>query len=230
MLTYFVRTNYGVLMVLIFAAAVLLEQRFDGKPLFSAANGYTILPIAIALCVWFAYPAKIPSTVLALVNLRWGPGETYGWQGLLFYPFVVMHLAGSTWQSGALVIAFFAAFKYRINPAIRFLLLLAAVQFAIAVPHHTREARLILPIIVPLVLLTGFVIAEWWDVPNAATRWTIRFVALALCLSGAITFYRIPRSLGSETYPEIRARLADLVSERQSSLLLGSRDLTPSPR
>jgi hypothetical protein len=101
------------------------------------------------------------------------------------------------------VIAFFAALRCRTNPAIRFLFLLAGLQFILGVLHHTREARLLLPILVPLVLLTGFVLAQRWDASNVVVRWLSRSTALVLCLFAALTFYRIPRSLGSETYPEV---------------------------
>jgi hypothetical protein len=228
-LTYFTRTNYGVLLLMLFVIAVLLEAVFEHKRVFSAENSWAILPVAIAFIAWFAYPPKIPGTLAALVNVRWGTGQPYSWEGLLYYPYVTLRLLGSIWQSAVLVIAFFAALKYRSNPAIRFLLLLASLQFVLGLLHHTREARLLLPILVPLVLLTGFVLAQQWDASNAVVRWLNRSTALVLCLFAVFTFYLIPRSLGSETYPEVASRIADLISAHDSSLLLGTRKTRPSP-
>jgi hypothetical protein len=187
------------------------------------------LPVAIAFIVWFAYPPKIQNTLAALVNVSWGTQQPYSLAGLLYYPNVTIRLLGSIWQSAALVVAFFAALRYRANPAIRFLLLVAGLQFILGVLHHTREARLLLPILVPLVLLTGFVLAQQWDASNAVVRWLNRSTALVLCLCAVFTFYRIPRLLGSETYSEVASRIADLISAHDSSLLLGTRKTRPSP-
>src|SRR5262249_845600 len=58
-LAYFTKTNYGVLLILVWITAAW----FNGgkRALLSRESFYTVLPLAIAFAIWFAYPPKIRS-------------------------------------------------------------------------------------------------------------------------------------------------------------------------
>ena len=219
-LTYFTKTNYGILLIIVVALSALLSAGARG--LFSRQNFYTFLPVAVAFAIWFAYPPKIASTLAALINVA--EMEPYSLEGFFYYPKVMLHLWGSIWQSAIPVLALIMAFKYRRNPGIRFLLLLAAIQFGLGQMHHTKSERHIMPMVPALVLVTGFLSAEWWDFQGTAVkRWLPRVAMLVLCLWNATTFTGALRPAGMENRPELVDRVADALLGSNSSLVLGTK-------
>ena len=228
-LTYFTRTNYGVLLIVVVAATALLSAGVRG--LFSRPAFYTVLPLAIAFAVWFAYPPKIRSTLVALVNQpAYGMEHPYSLEGFLFYPKVVLHLSGSVWLSAILVIALAAAFNYWRKPGIRFLIVLAVVQFGIGLVHQAREDRYMLPMVPALVLITGFVLAEWWNVQRNAVAWLLRLTILTLCVPALITLKDVLRPLGVPSHPEVVDSIVGAASRYNSSLFLSTIDMKdPTP-
>ena len=222
--TYFTRTNYGVLLIVVVAITTLLDARSGRTPLFSRPNFYTILPIAVAFAVWFAYPPKIASTLKALINEPFGI-NAYSLEGFLYYPNVVLHLSGSIWQSAVLVIAVIVAFRYWRNPAIRFLIALVIVQFGLGFVHHQRVERHMLPMVPALVLITGFVFAEWWNVQtNAVFRWLPRLATVALCVCAITALPHFLRPLGAAAHPDVVDSIVAIIAPYNSSLCLATKD------
>lgn len=228
-LTYFTRTSYGVLLIVVVPTAAWLGAGVRG--FFSRPTFYTVLPLAVAFAVWFAYPPKIRSTLAALINHPTdGMEHPYSLEGFLFYPKIVLHLSGSIWLSAILVIALAAAFNYWRKPGIRFLIVLAVVQFGIGLVHQAREDRYMLPMVPALVLITGFVLAEWWNVQGNAVGWLPRLATLILCVPALTTLKDVLRPLGVPSHPEVVDSIAGAASRYNSSLFLstgGRGDPTP---
>jgi len=76
--TYFMKSNYGILLMIVTLITQLLEVKFRPKRLLTHQNFYFILPFIIAFVIWFAYPPKFISTWNAMVNYAQGVKDTYG--------------------------------------------------------------------------------------------------------------------------------------------------------
>lgn len=158
--TYLVKTNYGVLVLLAILLAKLIEVRFDLGRLWERRNVYAILPILAFALLWFAYTPKIASTWSALVNRPLGGEEAQGLRGLLFYPRAIARLAGSWWMATLLVAGGALAWRHRRHPGILLLIVLALLQFTLGELHHTKIDRHILPLFLSLFVLTGVAAAD----------------------------------------------------------------------
>jgi 4-amino-4-deoxy-L-arabinose transferase-like glycosyltransferase len=233
--TYFVKTNYGILLILTFIIIQLIEARFLLRNLLTPYNFYTALPMFIIFMVWFAYPPKLIITWNALVNQPSGFIEPYGIKGLLFYPQAILTLSGSIWLFSLLIFSLFAAFKFRHNIKVRLLLVIVITQLLIGQLHHTKTERHILPIMPALFLLTGFVIAELWNHYRERER-IIRFWLPSL-LTGALLLYAItifttslhtpPPNFDDEVISGIIAKEAHA---QGTSLIIGTRYINhPNP-
>jgi len=62
MLTYFIRLNYGLLLLLAVVLALLIEANFRPRRLLTRSNAYVALPVSLLSAVWFAYPPKVVAT------------------------------------------------------------------------------------------------------------------------------------------------------------------------
>jgi hypothetical protein len=161
-LTYLVKTNFGVLLVLAIVATKLLAVRFRLRALLTRRNMHAVLPLALFCAIWFAYPPKIVSTWQALVNRPWGGEEARGLAGLLFYPNALADLSGSWWMFAVLWIGVIAAWRWRSQPGVLFLLVLTLTLFAIGEIHHTKLDRHIMPMFPPMFVLSGIAGARLW--------------------------------------------------------------------
>ena len=161
-LTYLVKTNFGILLVIAIVATKLLAVRFRVRELLTRQNMYAALPLALFCAVWFAYPPKVASTWRALVNRPWGGEEARGLAGLLFYPNALADLSGSWWMFAVLWIGVIAAWGWRSRPGIPFLLVLTLTLFAIGEIHHTKLDRHIMPMFPPMFVLSGIAGARLW--------------------------------------------------------------------
>ncbi len=228
-LTYFARTNYGVLLALVLSLNVLLDAFIERRAIFSRVNLYSFLPLAGAFVLWFAYPPKIRSTWAALVNVPWGMENPYSLEGFLFYPGVLLHLFGPSWLSIPVLVAFIVAFKYWRDPRIRFLLILVIVYFGLSQLHHQRVERHMLPLVPPLALLAGFISAEWWTASRERFRWLPCTATFVLCLGALANFPTLLQPVSRPAYSEVADSLAEFTWRNQSTLLLGVRHTLPSP-
>jgi hypothetical protein len=226
---YFTRTNYGILLCLVWVIAVYLNGGM--RALFSRSSVFTALPIVVAFAIWFAYPPKIQSTWKALVNIPWGMEHPYSLAGLLYYPNLVLHYFGSVWQSILPISAFVLAFSYWKNPALRFLILLGLSQLGLGIVYHQRLDRHMIAMAPALTLAAGFVFAECWSAPGRpAWRWTIRMAAIGVCLLNAMLFPWALHAAPPQGQSAAPDRIAAAVSEHRSSLVLGTREIHyPSP-
>lgn len=222
-LTYFTRTNYGILLIVVMAIAAALDSSYGRISLFSRPNIYTVLPLVAAFAIWFAYPPKIRSTFNALVNEPFGMQHPYSLEGFFYYPKVMLHLSGTVWQSAVLLLALLiVAFKCWRNPVIRFLVILTVVLFGLGLVHHQRVERHMFPMVPALALITGFVFAEWWNTHQNAAPWLPRLATLALCLSAVTTFAHVLRPFGVIRPRDIVESVAGTISRSNSSLVLST--------
>jgi hypothetical protein len=238
---FLLKTNYGLLLMLVFAVDRLLEVRSSPDALFSSRNRYLAIPIAIALSIWFAYPPKLAVTLRAMVNQPAG-ADPWTLDGLLFYPRTLLTFAGSVPMLGLLIAGFAAAWRSRRTPNVRLLLILAVLQFAIGQLHHTKEDRHLLPIVPPLVLLaasaaerlshivTGVRLGR---VPIAPTIGALFAALLAWQVSALVTK---PLPVSSVRRRPLGAAQEELVSSIEAAaargsrtLVLGTFDLSPGP-
>lgn len=201
-LTYFVRTPYGIILILAVGITLLVETRGRIDRLWRARTFYLLLPLALVFAIWFAYPAKLGSTWSWLVNYPDGVDDPYSAEGWLYYPLALVRIAGSPWLSALYVAGMVYALAER-RPGPRFLVILALVQVIIGEFHQNKQARYLFPVLPAWYLLAGNLLAgagAWLAArrPNTA-RWAGSLLALlligqsALLLNGALHKTRPPR-------------------------------------
>lgn len=233
-LTYLVKTNYGVLVLLALGLTKLLQAGLRPRRLLTRANFYAALPVAVFAVVWFAYPPKAVSTWNALVNVpSAGPTVTGGPHPLLFYPLAFVELAGSWWMALLLWAGLAVGWSWRREPAVAFLALLALTQFTIGELHHTKDVRHLVPMFPPMLVLSGVAAARLraW----AAARGRGMRVAATGALFGLATLHlatltgRDWSSGGSPQGAEIRRYVSELTRTHAPALVLATRDARPEP-
>lgn len=169
-----------------------------------------------------------------MINMPMGVQEPFGIDGLLFYPRAVYDLAGSAWIFALWLLSLTVAFAYRGDRKVRFLLFLVIVQMALGTFHHTKFVRHILPILPPLVLLTGFVLAEGWDLLRR--NFNRAGIYLAILIWGALLLHAGTLGLGSmhpytaDGGKEVSDFIASAVRDKGPAFVLGTRSLhAPTP-
>jgi len=238
---FLIKTNYGILLMLVFAIDRVVEAASSPDALRSRRNANLVIPIAIVLAIWFAYPPKVAVTLRAMVNQPAG-ANPWTLDGLLFYPRTVLAFAGSVPMLGLLLAGLAAAWPLRRTPNVRLLLILAVLQFAIGQLHHTKEDRHLLPIVPPLVLLASSAAERLWHVvtgvrlgriPVAPTIGSLFAVLLTWQLSELVTK---PLPLSSVRRRPLGAAQAELarsieaaVARDSRALVVGTFDLSPGP-
>jgi hypothetical protein len=220
-LTYFVKSNYGILLFLAIAVMMLMESRLRPKALLNRINFFTLLPLVIIFSCWFAYPKKIIVTWEAMVNMPVGGLSPYNMEGLLFYPRALVSLAGSIWICVLFLLSMLASFRFWKDKRIRFLLVLVLLQIILGELHHDKMERHILPILPCLFLLTGNAVAEIWirlRENRSKVRWCLA------CMAGGLIFYHAAAiAVGA-----MRPCPYDLGREAAESIVSTVRDTTPT--
>ena len=161
-LTYLIKANYGILLVISIVLAKLIAVRFRARRLLTKQNLYAVLPLGLFCVVWFAYPPKAVWTWNALVNTPYGGEAGQGLAGLLFFPRALARHSGSWWMMTILWAGLLLAWRTRYLPGVPFIALLALNLFVIGELHHTKIPRHILPMFPPMFVLTGVAAAQLW--------------------------------------------------------------------
>lgn len=187
LLAYFMKTNYGILLLVVVAIAAVIDARFSVRRLFSRRNAYIVVPLAIVFVIWFAYPPKLVATIRALVNRQEVGLDPWTLDGLLFYPRSLLAFAGSQAMLGVFLAGAVGAWGLRRSPNVRLLLLLAGIQFLLGEVHHTKSNRHILPMMPAIFLLTGATAARVTSAVRGRERsGTVRGVAVAAGVAVAL--------------------------------------------
>lgn len=160
-ITYLIKTHFGILVGIAIVLAKLFDVRFRLRRLLTKQNLYAVLPLVLFLVVWFAWPLKIKWTWNALVNTPYEVAEAHGPGGLV-YPGALAELSGSWWMSVLLWTGLFLAWKIRARPGVSAVALLALTLFVIGEIHHTKTSRHILPMLPSMFVLTGVAGASAW--------------------------------------------------------------------
>lgn len=188
--TYFVRTNYAVLLALAIGLSHAVSGRFSLRSLAGSRNFYIALPVVTALAVWFAYPPKLLATWEALVNISPNPEQTFQRTGLLFYPRAFVTQSGSIPLFLVYLAATVSALRCWREEKIRVTLLLVLLLLVLGQLHHSKASRYILPAFPALFLLAGRLAAHWWGKrPRAAPLATVLVLAHALTLASTVPPY-----------------------------------------
>jgi 4-amino-4-deoxy-L-arabinose transferase-like glycosyltransferase len=231
-LTYLVKSNYAIVLIIGIIFAKLVAADFRPRRLATRENLYAALPLVLFCTVWFAYPPRIVWTWRMLFNTPWGGEAARGLSGLWFYPRAIADLSGSWWMSALLWGGLAGAWRSRHRHGIAFLALLALTMLLIGTFHHTKIDRHILPVFPSLFVLTGFAAGELWG--WLRSRENIRAVAVgflgAIVLVHTATLYRG----GWKTWePREASALLDYLSRLTRAnapvLVIGAHDAGPSP-
>ncbi|MGH7565759.1 MAG: ArnT family glycosyltransferase [Gemmatimonadota bacterium] len=231
-LTYLVKTNYGILLIISIVLTKLIVVGFRPRRLLTKKNFYAVLPLAVFGAIWFAYPPKVVSTWNALVNEASGQ-EARGLLGLLFYPRAIVHLSGSWWMSLLLWGGLVTAWRERRQPGIGFLAVLALTQFVIGEFHHTKADRHVLTMFPAMFVLAGVAAARLWSWLGLGGRGG-RVAAIGLLASVAVLH---AVTLGRRDWFPAQARqatevlqyISTLTRENAPTLVLGTREAWPGP-
>lgn len=233
-LTYFFRSNYGVLLFLTLFITILINSRFNLRAIFSYKNFYTILPMLIIFSIWFAYPPKLISTLQSMINRPFGVENPYGIEGFLFYPLSIYRLSGSAWLLLFYLVSTIAAFQFIRDSKIRFLLIFIILQFFVCEFHHNKADRLIMPIMVPFFILGGNMLAHCYY-RFLRSKFTLKFW-LQLLLTGTMFIHIITvftTSLNpapSRFCDDIVRHIVLFARETDTTLILGTHDVKcPGP-
>ena len=231
-LTFLVKSNYGVLLVIVIVLAKLIEVDFRIRRLATKQNLYAALPLAVFSVVWFAYPPKVMWTWNMLVNSSWGGEEARGFSGLLYFPRAIVNFSGSHWMAVVLWAGLIFAWQARRRPGIAFLAMLPLVLLLIGTFHHTKIPRHILPIFPPLFVLVGMGVAEVWAFLRSGGSY--RQVAAIGVLTGVTVLHAGSLARRDWLPPgppvaEVLDHVSLLVRENGPVLVLGTRGIRPQP-
>ena len=232
--TYFVKSNYGVLLFIALTAVSLIEAGFRPSRLLTRSNLYTLLPLFVVFPIWFAHPVKLTETWRTLVNRPSGVTEPFGLEGLLFYPLAFLRVSGSVWIVALLLITLLLALRFRHETSIKFLIALVLSQALIGQMHHTKVDRHLFPILPALFLLAGHVIAHWWgqgeQIKNGIRFWLPRLATALILISCIKLFAASLQPLSIHYDSELIRHVAAVVPANGRTLFIGSSDIQdPSP-
>lgn len=225
--TYFIKTNYGILLILTFVITQLIDNRLKLRLLLSRSNVYTILPMVIIYAIWFAYPPKLVSTWNHLLNQPWGVEDTYSLEGLLYYPKAFFYLSGSLSLFALFMGAIIFSFKSWQNKTIRFLLILVMIQFLIGEIHHTKLERHLFPIMPPVFILSGYTLAKWWrrSSHSGVFFWLPRLVTCALLLNAVFLSAKSLPPVPQDFREEVINHVVNAARVPGKILILGTKEL-----
>lgn len=225
--TYFIKTNYGILLILTFVITQLIDNRLNLRLLLSRANVYTILPMVIIYAIWFAYPPKLVSTWNHLLNQPWGVEDTYSLEGLLYYPRAFFHLSGSLTLFALFMGAIILSFTSWANKTIRSLLILVMIQFLIGEIHHTKLERHLFPVMPPVFLLSGYTLAKWWrrSSQSGVFFWLPRLATCALLLNAVFLFAQSLHPLPQDFREDVINHVVKAARVPGKILILGTKEL-----
>ena len=249
--TYLTRTSYGVLIALALTVASLVDGRWlsrrrsaapsdDEAQLASRRHGQllTALALVVPLAAWLAYPRKISSTFIALINTPHGP-ERFSVEGLLFYPRAMLWLAGSWPLLVIWLLALVLTLRPRVlmsNAGLRLVVVFLALQILFAELAVNKAERYILPLALGLSLLAGFWAGRCWiwleegrflsrlpRLPSLA-RWVVA-AGVAVLLAWQVYGVEVSRKgRGNELRwgPLLEHLVADLRQNGPSLLVMGT--------
>lgn len=231
-LTYLLKSNYGILLIISIVLTKLIVVGFRARRLLTKQNLYAVLPLAVFGAIWFAYLPKVVSTWYALINEASGE-EARGLLGLLFYPRAIVHLSGSWWMSLLLWGGLIMAWRARRQPGIGFLAVLALAQFVIGEFHHTKADRHMLPMLPAMFVLAGVTTTKLWSWLRPGGRGR-RVAAIGLLASVAVLH---AAALGRRDWfpaedrqaTEVLTYIATLTRENAPALVIGAREAPPGP-
>lgn len=130
-----------------------------------------------------------------------GVSTPFSIEGLLYYPRAMLRLSSSIWIFSLLIFSTLTALKFRHDKRIGLLLIFVFIQFLLAELHQTKVDRQICPIMLPLFLLTGYVIAELWSRFSQPDK-ILKFW-LPRLLTGVFLLYAIAVFIASLNTPKI---------------------------
>jgi hypothetical protein len=233
--TYFVKSNYGVLLFLVIVTSALIEASFRPQRLLTRANFFIALPLLILFPIWFAYPPRLFETWRILVSQPFGVADRFSAAGLLFYPLAFFRISRSVWLGTLLLASLVIGFRFWNDRNVRFLILLVVIQIGLAQVHQNKVDRHIFPILPALFLLAGHELAWWWAARPTEKRrapWWL-LPGLVSTLVVAVSTYSFVNSLkpssSSLEFGAIR-RIAETIPRDEKTLLIAAwdlEDLTP---
>jgi 4-amino-4-deoxy-L-arabinose transferase-like glycosyltransferase len=232
--TYFVKSNYGILLILVVATVHIADVVRGVRRPFAREMFFTVLPMAVVFSVWFAYPPKIGETWRFLVSETYGVTEPYSLAGILFYPFAFFRIVGSAWTALVLLGSFGAALRFWHDKNIAFLIALITIQIIIGEVHHNKVDRHIFPAMPAFFLLAGFSVAGWTAFADErrsqlhrSLSWLVIAVTLVVCIR---TFLVHLAPSGANADPGVADHIAAVITDKEKTVVIGTMDgATPSP-
>jgi hypothetical protein len=181
MATYLTKTDYGIILMLATAAGVLLAARAGSQP---APLGKLVpwaTAIAVLAALWFAYPAKIPATVAALVNRAQGP-PTLSLAGMTYHLTQLVQQTDGFAVWGLSLLAFGATALRPRTDLLRVVTIYIVVAYLLHTLSPTKDEKHIVKVVPWLFLLTGVQAARLRAAVEASRRrgWLVAALGIAL--------------------------------------------------
>jgi 4-amino-4-deoxy-L-arabinose transferase-like glycosyltransferase len=180
LLTFFSKTNFGIVLIVSIAAYFLLKEKFHIVRLLRNMDFIRMLaPVLLIILLWVMPPDRLFIFLGFLVNRPEGP-PPFSVEGLSFYP-VQLFL-----YSGPLIFIYVAAaalsFKHLKNDKIRFLVIVALLAILLNFFHQNKKIRYILYLYPPLFALAAFHLTNLYARIKHKSKQIAFFVIVATCM------------------------------------------------
>ena len=187
LLTFFSKTNFGIVLMLSTAIYFLLKEKFHVTSLLRDRYFFMMLaPVLIVVLAWLLIP---PDRFLAflgfLVNRPEGP-PPFSVEGPLYSP-VQLYI-----YSGPMILLFTAAlaisFKYLKNEKVRFLIITALLVILLNFFHQNKKIRYILYLYPPLFSLTAFHLTNLYTRIRHRKKHIAFYVIVTVCMAAFLSY------------------------------------------
>ena len=189
-LTFFSKTNFGVVLFLSILIWYILRYKFSVRKIIHDRSFLlTFIPIILVLGLWLLIPPERLITFLGfLVNRPEGPNP-FSIEGIMLYPELLYDL------TGPLILLHIAAFalslKYMKNEKIRFFVVLILITFILNFFHQNKKIRFILYMYPALFALTSFHLTSLFSkIKKANKEYYFALVMFALLVSFSLYMYQ----------------------------------------
>ena len=227
MLTYFTKTDYGIIVLMASIVEMATQSRSEARFLFKRKLFSFLTPVISMGVIWFAYLPKIPATISALVNRPQGPYQ-FSIAGLLYHFKMLAHWCGSPW----LLILFGFCFIFAIVwdwklPLIRILVIYTSIALVLHSLSQTKDSKHITKLLPWILLIMGLQAGKAWTISAKKKIGPVIKIGFLSILIG-FGIIRLQSFLSETAQPpmsnleNVRQDILSRINSNRSHLMLGT--------
>jgi hypothetical protein len=224
MLTYFTKTDYGLILILSYLTVIVISCTRDDHKF----NNYDMIiaylvPIIILAILWFADISKISATISALINRQQGP-QWDSYAGIIYHFIQLIHWSDSTLIFVLLIWCFISSFFIKRPEIVNVILAYITISILLHMFSQTKDAKHIIKILPWLFVLAGFISIQIWQRINGIKYAAIYKISFILTMS-LILLFRL-QYFGKVSPPdngptEIATAICDRIDINISNIIVG---------